>query len=69
MSIIPKILKFVVIGLPGDPGYRGAIGFEGLKGFKGIFLKLICTIIGIFVNLVVFKILKTLTIDYLFNYR
>jgi len=68
MSIITNILKFVEIGLPGDPGYRGAIGFEGPKGFKGNFFKLICTIIGIFVILVVFKILKTLTIGYLIKY-
>jgi len=35
MLIILNILKFVEIGLPGDPGYRGPIGFEGPKGFKG----------------------------------
>lgn len=31
------MIKFVKIGLPGDPGYKGPIGFEGPKGFKGKF--------------------------------
>jgi len=36
---IPKLLKSVEIGLPGDPGYRGAVGLDGPKGLKGKFFK------------------------------